>query len=731
MTVVTNLLSADDAGFESTVGTWTAGSNTVVSRTTAQFHSGAASLRLTSSAAGAMAAFSGKYAVSPNVEYEAYTWAVNAAAASGRVVSIKIDWYTSGDVYISSSTGSSETLPNSTVWSGPAVVVGTSPATAAKASLQVNVTAGITAGSQGISFDDIAFGIPIQDAGNLLPYNTASIEMDTSGWSVSNGTLARFTGSAEGTYCLRATSTASGDMTITSAARFPVVAGTSYELYPWLFPPAVGRSVILELRWYTAAVGGSPISTSSRTATSVQTAIWERHTLLATAPATATYAEVRVRPQTTGAGEIWFMDRVTLRVQPLISGNLLSYSAQSFEIGVTDWTAVSNCTIARSAPQEMAYAGAYSMKLTATAAGQARVVLGTAVPVTAGVYYSAKVNFQTVSTSICWVDIEWYDASMVFLGYAQPDQDTPVPGSTWKNDTIGRQAPPGAAFAKMVALPQATSAGQVWYLDELSLVAGAPPYILEAHPETGSVRLTLQNLPGSGTVTLQRVDPDGTLSPVRGYGSDVVDYPVTGSTMVFEDYEVPLGVALRYDYGSTRTYSVTVDPPADSDYVWLTDPGEPGRNQLVMVEEPPSWTRDVARGVYPPRGAKMPVILSDVRQSRVGDLKVLTWTADQEAALDWLLDTGSVLLLRARPGWGLDRVYVSIGQVSEPRLVPLGYETGRRWTLPLTEVARPLGGMAGSASRTWATVKTDPDTPTWADVRTEYPTWLDVLQGVS
>lgn len=740
MSVVTNLLSADDAGLEGGIGSWFAGSNTTVARvTTPAPRTGTASLRLTSTAAGTISAVTTRYAISPNTEYEAYCWAANVAAAAGRVVEISVDWWTSGDVYISSSvTTTTLTLPNSTAWSGPVVLVATSPGTAAKASVVIKVTAGITAGSQQVLFDDFALGVPIQDTGNLLPYNVSSVEMSTAGWGVSNGTLARSTGSAEGVYCLQATSTASGDMTVTAAARVAVTEGTAYEFYPWVFVASVGRSLILELRWYTASVGGTLLSTSSRTVSTIQTAAWERHTLLGTAPATATHVEIRMRPQTTGAAEVWFFDRMTLRVQPLVAGNLLSYAAQSIELDASDWTAAGNCTIAKSAPGEKWIEGAYSLKCTVTAAGEARIEAVAMVPVTAGTYYNADVSFWPVGAtpSACWLDIDWYDASMAYLGSATPDQDSDDDGDHWRFDLIGRQAPEGAAWARMVLLPQAGTAAHVFYLDEMSLAAGTPPYVVEAEPETGSVTVTLNNLGGVSTLDLYRVDPDGRLQPVRGYASDVVGYTVTGSTMIFEDYEAPLGVPLRYQYtkypseSTTRTYSVTVDPPANTGYVWLTDPGQPGRNRLVMVEKPPSWERAVARGVYPIRGAEMPVVLSDVRQSRTGAIQLLTWTEDDENALDFLLATGATLLIRARRGWGLDHLYVSVGDVSEPRPVDSGWEQVRRWVLPLTVVARPIGGIAGSADRTWQDILDDVDTPTWGDVLEKYDTWLDVLQGV-
>jgi hypothetical protein len=740
--IVANLLSADDQGFETSIGTWTAGANTSVARTTAQFQTGAASMRLTSAAAGAMIASTGKYTgVTAGSTYMAYLSAANAVAAAGRTLVSRIDWYTSGDVLISSSTATIPwVLGNDTGWSSPIIVVGTAPATTAKAALTVQVTAGITGAGQAVAVDTCGLGPVNAVPGNVLGYNAESCEMDVADWSVSNGTLARISGGAfEGAFRMRATSTASGNMPITTSntARWPVAAGVAYETSVWVTPPASGRTLILEARWYTAASGGTLLSTSSRTVTTTQAATWERHTLLAAAPASATHVVMALRPQPTAGSEVWYFDVAVHRPEPLLAGNLLSYAAQSIEVDASDWTAAANCSIAQSAPSEPYYAGGASLKATAAAAGQVDVAAAAVVPVTAGTYYLAQTRFRTVGAtlSIVWMDVDWYDASMVWLGRAQPDQDSVGAGDTWRLDRIGRAAPAGAAFARLHALPQATSGGQVFYLDEFSLAPGIPPYTVEADQATASVAVTLNSLAGFSTVSLWRIGPDGSRMPVRGYGSDVVAYPVTGPTMVFVDYEAPLGVQVRYEYqrdagSTTRTPAVTVDPPADPAYVWLTDPGEPARNQLVMVESAPDWSEDAPRGVYRVQGSRMPVVTSDVRQSRSGDLTVLTWTQDEDQALRWLLETGSVLLLRARSDWGLDYLYVSVGGVGTQRLTSLGSEPGRRRTLALTEVARPVGGMAGSATRTWQDVKDDVTATTWGAVRTTYATWLEVLQGV-
>jgi len=106
-------------------------------------------------------------------------------------------------------------------------------------------------------------------------------------------------------------------------------------------------------------------------------------------------------------------------------------------------------------------------------------------------------------------------------------------------------------------------------------------------------------------------------------------------------------------------------------------------------------------------------------------VQVYTRDPDEEAALDWLLDTGSVLLLQ---GLNLGSVYVSVGDSDDAPVDEDGSDVWRVWTLPIIEVARPLGGMAGTAGRTWQDVFDDYDT--WQEVFDAYETWLGVLTGV-
>jgi hypothetical protein len=224
--------------------------------------------------------------------------------------------------------------------------------------------------------------------------------------------------------------------------------------------------------------------------------------------------------------------------------------------------------------------------------------------------------------------------------------------------------------------------------------------------------------------------------PVRGWLGDLTSQTITGDIAVATDYEAPLGVPVQWrvillDPSGVARMSYTSDPvtlDAETTDVWLKDPGLPQRSVRVTVATPmPTWSRAARQGVNQVRGRALPVAISDVRAGKTGDLTVVTETDADREALWWVLESGSTLLIQWPPAWGEDDIYVSVGDVQAAPVVDYAEFHDRTWVLPLTEVDRPIGGVTGSADRTWQTVK---DTnPTWADVLAGASSWLDVYTG--
>jgi hypothetical protein len=146
----TNFLTGNDTGFETSVGDWVANGNCTIARSTAHFHSGAASMFMTASAAGAMQSASMTAAsyplmlpVSQGDTVTGKGWSL--AATTARSVNVGVDFYdVNGNVVGSTLRGSNVTNNTSTFTQATCAV--TAPAGAAWARLDPQVLAAAGSG---------------------------------------------------------------------------------------------------------------------------------------------------------------------------------------------------------------------------------------------------------------------------------------------------------------------------------------------------------------------------------------------------------------------------------------------------------------------------------------------------------------------------------------------------------------------------------------------------------
>lgn len=158
--------------------------------------------------------------------------------------------------------------------------------------------------------------LALQGRTNMLDANTANIETSAAGWAnQSNGTLGTTTTAGEfsrGTRALTQTAVAAATMAARTAVRYPVTVGVSYTAQAMNRTRVTSRTTRVSIVWYTASTGGSPISTSSGTATANSTSFAQR-TVTATAPATAAFAEVWLEVTAAAAiSEVHLWDAVSL-----------------------------------------------------------------------------------------------------------------------------------------------------------------------------------------------------------------------------------------------------------------------------------------------------------------------------------------------------------------------------------------------------------------------------------
>lgn len=144
----TSVATAAVTNFESGVGSWSTGTQaSAVVQSTDQAHEGTNSLKITRSATSPgdylVVCGSTDYPVAASTAYILDYWIYSTAAAA--VLRIDTDWYTTGQVYISTTTGTNVTCTqNAWTHAGPFTI--TSPATTAFARPALTSASGTTTG---------------------------------------------------------------------------------------------------------------------------------------------------------------------------------------------------------------------------------------------------------------------------------------------------------------------------------------------------------------------------------------------------------------------------------------------------------------------------------------------------------------------------------------------------------------------------------------------------------
>ncbi|MCQ6554790.1 hypothetical protein NPS70_16515 [Streptomyces sp. C10-9-1] len=738
MSVVANLLPFNTQGIETDTSGWAAGANTSQVRSTTRWYSGSASLQLTATAAGTVqSTTAARVAVTAGLEYTAYAYWANVAPASGRTTQVRLDWYdvVSGGTPLSSDTSVATAMPSGTAaWiTPPTIVIATAPAGATYVSVTV-LADNVSAGGQ-VVVDQIFMGHPNHPTGNLLPYNTGGVEVDTSGWTGTfNCTVSRTTATSwEGWYSLVLTSSAAGTMAADMTTAVPVLAGTEY-IASARVKGSVAADFVAELRFFD--VGDTYLESAPAVTWSPSTSDWTYVATIGVAPAGAVSATIRFSPSPSAAAQEWTIDRIAILVAPALTGSLISYGAQSMEVTADDWEVVEGCTLARSTTR--AWEGSASLEVTPTG-GTAHFQMTAPVPVEPRQPYKIAPYLYRPATA---------EPLVVDMCFAWEDEGGNPLGLSYFRWTLGTLAgwyapvgtavPPSgaAAFTPSIRVWAADPADGVMNVDHIYVGPGGFAAIADPIAGAFGARIAVQGLTQNANTTwgIWRLDAGGQMTSVRGYSGDLDAEPITGDLAVVEDYEAPLGVPVRYyvkawtspeSYTATSSLPVTLMEPPSTDVV-LTDPGQPARQTTATVQQVPDWTRVARQGVAQVRGRTLPVVISDVRGGRTGTLTLVTETTERRDAMWWLLDTGSTILVQWPAAWGERDVYVQVGDVTESRIVRLGDVGDRTWAVPLTEVDRPIGGISGSSSRTWEDVSTeDAD---WAGVL-RYASWLDVYIG--
>jgi hypothetical protein len=746
-----NLLSLVTETVDPNTSGWTAMLNATISLGTGG-RAGDGTLAIKSVAAGEMRARTvSSYLVAEGTVYAAF------ADASGATVPerIGIRWLTATGTELSI-TWSLSTLTATSSWHRIAVA-GPAPAGAVRA--QVVISSTPAAAAVVTAVENVYLGLPIRTTGNLLDYNTESLEVDASGWAVdANCSIVRQVPALVfpvgyylgGGHMLAATVTASGNASVKTAAAVSALPGVEYIAFGYLQPPTTAAACWIEMRFVNDL--GTVLGTV-RSVLAPATTGSQRQIASGTSPAGTTGVVVASGITGGTAGQVWrtdsvvVADAVTAAATGLLGsrpdGTVTPFADAEFEQGVGSWAVTAGAaTVARSTPWAAhALTNSYSLALTATTTAAITLASGHwPVHDLGDPSLSWQVKYALRGVAAGWQitdHITWYNAGGAVLSTTNGGAWTLPDATQWWDSTVPHPSPAGAVTAVLSLTLVAPAAGAVLYMDRVSLAPALPINTKTVNAESASVTLTLRGLTVGWLLSVWRVDAAGHRSLVRGPAGLLDGYALTTSTVIVTDYEAPLGVTYSY-YAEARdstgalmetaVWDGVLIPAPDVNSLWLKDPGNPTRNLLLMMpaDGGPDWQYPMDTAQYVVKGRRNKVTLHGVRNGGEGDLSVWTRSDQERAALDLLLSSGNDLLLQAAPETGLDCSYVSVGQPSKARAGQDSTDTWRTWTLPLVEADMPTAvGVASPGGRTWQDILSE--FATWADVRDTYATWEDVL----
>lgn len=193
---------------------------------------------------------------------------------------------------------------------------------------------------------------------NALSANQASFEVDTTGWvAASNCAVSRSTAQfSSGVASLSLVSSSAGDMSAstTSATKFAVTANNKFSATAEFKAGTTARACSVGIIWLNTT--GTVLSTVFGTAENDSSSAFNECNVAATAPATATHAQVIVKVASAGSSETHFVDKVAFHAGDTPFWTRGGFSTFSFVVersedaGVT-FTSVRNSPVTASASQ--------------------------------------------------------------------------------------------------------------------------------------------------------------------------------------------------------------------------------------------------------------------------------------------------------------------------------------------------------------------------------------------
>jgi hypothetical protein len=169
----------------------------------------------------------------------------------------------------------------------------------------------------------------------------------------------------------------------------------------------------------------------------------------------------------------------------------------------------------------------------------------------------------------------------------------------------------------------------------------------------------------------------------------------------------------------------TVELPKARLPVYLSDPVAPQLGQWFELLEIGDLTAAARAALYDILSRAPQIAVSQLRAWPSGELRLMTYTADQASIAERLFASGRILYFRnPDPRFPESSWYTHIGDVTWGRVHPqMAWRPERIWRIPFVRVERPEGLIAASTSITWADVKNG---YSWDTLRRQREDWLDV-----
>lgn len=171
---------------------------------------------------------------------------------------------------------------------------------------------------------------------------------------------------------------------------------------------------------------------------------------------------------------------------------------------------------------------------------------------------------------------------------------------------------------------------------------------------------------------------------------------------------------------TTPTQTGSVTPTLSTG--WLKSLSRPFLNTSVVPVKPVPILETAPRhGVFDVMGRSLPVAVTDVRSSKVYELRVFAETAEERSRIELIVASGDPVFVQLPANSPRPSMYAVIGNTSHD-------PTNDVYTLPLRQVSAPGADVVG-ATATWQTVINT--YATWADLIAAKATWADVLELVA